>query len=612
MYTRSGVLLVMSVIIAGSSAWLAGCSDGSDGDASTAGDAYSSRAQGSDSRLFSVNAGPQGIIRESVALLDSPLEPQAGDSVSVRVRVDRATSASATAGFYYRDAGGEFFHFGIFPGQGRGRVYDSDADRYVASEYRSEPYRIGQWYQLEAVFSDTTVKMFVDGVEVGPPGGLPFITGSGNISLRVRDCEAVFTDLSVTMGGAPVMIEAGLKGGDWVAQHDFAWKTVIGDGDGAMRGSVLFPAETLASEAVSPGFDRSFELLRDAGVSEIRVLFLWQDIQPEGPESFYWERLDAMVIAAHKYDIEVLAVLLNAPAWAVSPEHRGEKDFYAFPPVDNGDVDRFTRAVVARYEPGGELAVQQGWGNGYGVRDYECGTEYNAGRLEAEGRMSFSGWMGSLGQYVDYLKASHDAIKAECPECLVVSGAAADDVLPYYESQTDPTGERQYVWQGVEDLYAEIGSRHPGDANAADLYFDVMNIHTYQWRGLASGGANPDAARDYGFPDELWYRDRLTNTLAVMEKYGDGDKELWLTETAYASRDNGDPNRGFLTEAGQAEALAMVYREAAAFPQVGRVFWWHAFDTRTYSGLISLPSSPKDSYWMFAFLAGRRDRPASP
>lgn len=605
---RAAVTLGLIAMIAA----LAGYSGCAGGEGEPVTDGSSDQNRLAQSHIYSVNAGPHGMTRESFALLDQGIAMAPGSSVRVRVRVDRAASSAATAGLYYRDNGGDFYHFGVFPAQGRARVFDSRAGWNVASAYAEDPYRFGQWYTLEAVAGDGIVRMFVDGVEVTQPGGLPFTGGEGSLSLRVRDSDAVFADLEVVSAGGEAEFAGGWESGGWSSRDGFAWGPGDSGPDGGLRGTVMLPVGQLISEEVSPDFSRQFELLGEAGVSQVRLLVLWQDIQAEDPDVYYWDRMDALVISARENGIGVLAVLLNAPAWAVSPEHRREGDFYAFPPVDNGDVDRFTRAAVARYRPGGALAREQGWEDGYGVTDYEVGTEFNAGRLVVEGRQAFSGWLGSLEQYVDYLKVSHDAIKAECPGCLVVSGAAADDVMPYYEAQTDPTGERQYVWQGVEDLYAEIGSRHPGDPGAADRYFDVMNIHTYQWRTLAGDGATPDTARYYGFPDELWYRDRISNTLAVMEKYGDGDKELWLTETAYASRDNGDASRGFLTETGQAEALAMVYREAGAFPQVRRVYWWHAFDTRIYSGLLSLPASPKDSYWMFAYLTGMRDTPVAP
>jgi hypothetical protein len=234
------------------------------------------------------------------------------------------------------------------------------------------------------------------------------------------------------------------------------------------------------------------------------------------------------------------------------------------------------------------------------------GHEFNIGRIyRTDGQIFFSGWIGSLEQYVDYLKVGRDAVKAGCPECLVLNGAVADDMPPAYAtSRVDPSGWRQYLWQGVEDLYDEIQKRHPGEKDAADRYFDILNIHTYEWFMLSAGGQLPDLYRPYSFPDPLWYRDRLTNVMEVMKRYGDDDKKVWLTETSFASGDSGDAFGGYLSEAGQAEALQMVYEESSQFPQLEKVFWWYAYDTNNKVGLIRRDLSVKPSYDVYSRLTG--------
>lgn len=466
-----------------------------------------------------------------------------------------------------------------------------------------------RWYVLRVKVSDGIIRLYIDGVEKTPTEGIPANIDSGGIALRVRSSDALFDDFSVQQDGSGFAVGDDFSGGsdNWNTGTGSLW-TVVGKGDeAAYRGNVLVGASALMSKQVSPEFSDYFDMMEKSGAGYIRIFFSWRDLQPQDADHYYWDYMDAMMIAAHDRGIDVLANVLDTPSWAVAAVNRSQYDAYAFPPEQNDDLERFVQAVVARYGPGGELSRQQGWDDGYGITAYEIGPEYNVGRIEASGPMQFTGWMGDLDQYVDYLKAGHDGVKALCSQCLVLSGGAADNVSPEYQAQTDPSGTRQYLWQGVEDLYRAIQSRHPDDPDAADRYFDVLNIHTYQWFTFSNAGRSPDSFRNYSFPDAYWYRDRINNVIGVMERYGDADKKIWLTEVAYASEDNGDPNRGYLPESGQSGALKMIYRESGRFPQVERVFWWSGVDGCTYSGLLRRDLSPKPAFRMFTVLSHRND-----
>lgn len=138
--------------------------------------------------------------------------------------------------------------------------------------------------------------------------------------------------------------------------------------------------------------------------------------------------------------------------------------------------------------------------------------------------------------------------------------------------------------------------------DASDRYFDVVNIHTYQWYGFTITGQSPDSFRSYQFPDNHWYNDRIGKVSDVMREYGDADKKIWITEVSYASEDNGDPGRGYLTEEHQAEALEMVYGEVGRYEQVERVFWWSCVDGRTYTGLLRHDVSAKPAFEVYTRL----------
>jgi len=62
-------------------------------------------------------------------------------------------------------------------------------------------------------------------------------------------------------------------------------------------------------------FQKSFSLMREAGVGFVRFDFPWDDIEP-APGRFVFDKYDRIVNAALKHDIKVLGLLVYNPAWS--------------------------------------------------------------------------------------------------------------------------------------------------------------------------------------------------------------------------------------------------------------------------------------------------------
>lgn len=548
--------------------------------------------------FFGVNFGG-GLFSEDRSWGLDPAVNGSGFYFQTSLKVARTGSDSASAGVYFGgDGQSSGYYFGLFPNEGRWRLRDLAARKTIAEGFEGPGIAIGRLHTIKISSTGPGTDIFLDGAwkATAPLSAAGVAESPG---LRIRESETLFDD--ILTGSSVSSISCDFSDGDcgWQGGQPLAWEWVeTDDGGGAWRGSTLLGAEAFLDNGLSPLLDRRLDLLQEAGVRRIRVFFYWSDIQAEGRDAYYWDSADAVVRAAREHGMEVVPALAHTPIWAVAPEVRDDPAAYVFPPADNGDFATFTRETVNRYRPGGALAREQDWDDGYGITHYEIGHEFNAGKIyRQDGSLFFAGWMGGLGQYVDMLKAGRDAVKSACPDCLVLNGAAADAVPPAYPTpRHDYLVWRQNVWQGVEDLYAEIQARHPGDLAAADRYFDILNIHTYEWFMLSSQGQLPDGYRAYAFPDRQWYRDRLDNVSRVMAVYGDADKPIWLTETGFASADNGDAFAGHLDETGQAQALRMAYEEAAGYPQVKAVFWWYSHDIDTYVGLIRRDASIKPSW----------------
>ncbi|MEP7293429.1 MAG: beta-galactosidase, partial [Chloroflexota bacterium] len=66
---------------------------------------------------------------------------------------------------------------------------------------------------------------------------------------------------------------------------------------------------------------RQLDLMRQAHITWVRQSFRWSEIEPQ-PGVFQWDRFDAIVQPfADDPDLKLVAVLLDAPAWASETDH---------------------------------------------------------------------------------------------------------------------------------------------------------------------------------------------------------------------------------------------------------------------------------------------------
>jgi hypothetical protein len=260
-------------------------------------------------------------------------------------------------------------------------------------------------------------------------------------------------------------------------------------------------------------------------------------------------------------------------------------DYQHAPPSDYAAYRDFVYAVVNRYKPFGAFPLTS---DGYGISDWVIWNEPNV-KLAGEAPEPASFWTGSLEEYLSLLRAGYEGARAADPACNVLNGALAD--LPW-------AGGELYLAHALERFYDPDGD---GDASdGARPFFDTLNIHTYQ----------------LGAPDAAWYEDRLAAILGTMERFGDGEKPVWITETGYGSLPTPAGDSPFVDEGTQVDGVRLVYQATAAYPQVERVFWWSLRDyhhnTATtnpamegHYGLLRATFEPKPAYLAYGKLTGR-------
>ncbi len=84
-----------------------------------------------------------------------------------------------------------------------------------------------------------------------------------------------------------------------------------------------------------------FSLMKEAGVSWVRMDFLWEDIEPR-PGEFHYATYDRIVELASSYGIHILGIMSYSASWA------GRS--WNSPPYDDETFVHFTASLIQRYK----------------------------------------------------------------------------------------------------------------------------------------------------------------------------------------------------------------------------------------------------------------------
>jgi hypothetical protein len=284
---------------------------------------------------------------------------------------------------------------------------------------------------------------------------------------------------------------------------------------------------------------------------------LWASWETAEPSRGAWAPhvvagLNASVDAAKARGLKVLVVVHRSPAWA-----SGGKGGIA-PPSEPETFGAAMRGFASKV-PGADA--------------WELWNEEDAAAFWAGG--------ADPAAYAEMLKAAYPAIKAVQPNDVVVTGATTGNNMDF-----------------IADLYG----------HGAKGSFDAVGVHT-------DTGCLVDGPEHY-YRDEKGRIGRYTfsgyrEVHAVMERNGDGDKPIWMTELGWNSDSTapGSCNSGKwagqkplgVTEDQQAQFLTQAYRCLAADSIVAVALWF---------GIQDIPGSPNaGGYGLFR--AGGAPKPAA-
>ena len=316
---------------------------------------------------------------------------------------------------------------------------------------------------------------------------------------------------------------------------------------------------------------RDLGRLRELGFGWQKTLFQWRGIEYAGKGQFDWSEADRVVRETTAAGIKIIARLDFPPDWARSRQtHNG-------PPDRLQDFGDFVRAFVARYGSRSTANIGR-------VHAIQVWNEANLSREWGDRPIN----QDQVREWVNMLKVAYEAAKSVDPDMTVISGGLTPTGTMNDEARDDVV---YLQW-----MY---------DAGAA-AYFDVLGAHGAGYK--APPEMSPDdvaADPSYGGHPSFSFR-RVEQLRQVMERNGDGGKQIWLLEFGWTS-DEVHPAYAWhrVSEEQKAEYIVRAYQWAAQHwaPWIGvMTLWnmaapgWTRQDEEYWWSITNPDGSPRPAY----------------
>ncbi|WUD73681.1 cellulase family glycosylhydrolase [Streptomyces sp. NBC_00510] len=269
------------------------------------------------------------------------------------------------------------------------------------------------------------------------------------------------------------------------------------------------------------------------GAKWVRMDLSWNNIQPDSPYAYEWQRFDRVAEAARSRGLNVLPVLGYTPKWArpascTSTQNCG--------PANPDVFAAFAKLAAERYAP-------------KGIHTWEVWNEENIG---------FWRPTPDPAAYTALLRATSKALRAGDPKAYVVMGGLA---VSKTEAESRRISQTDFL-----TAVCKLGG---------NKYVDAVGYHPFNYPTLPSATPGTGTA----FERISSFRDNL---VGILDKYGTPDIPIWLTETGAPTSGPGEvsdgrvtpPGTTHVTEGRQTEIATDTVPAAVANPHVDAMFWY--------------------------------------
>ncbi|ACZ43418.1 Carbohydrate-binding family 9 [Thermobaculum terrenum ATCC BAA-798] len=218
----------------------------------------------------------------------------------------------------------------------------------------------------------------------------------------------------------------------------------------------------------------SLELVHRANIAFTREEIFWESVEPRQGE-FHWEVFDPSVEEAHRQGVLIMGLLDYFAPWSVPYGYGGQEGEVDFDTAVRNYAN-YVYQTVSRYKPGGVLAQQEGWSDGYGIRYWEVWNE----------PPTF--WFGTAEQFGQLVRAASEAIRSADPQATVVVSSGGPE---FDQTVIEVAGIEAY---------------------------DALAIHLYPGPTSPEAGSFVRSVRD---------------TRDFLDRHGGQDVAIWITEMGW-------------------------------------------------------------------------------
>ncbi len=296
---------------------------------------------------------------------------------------------------------------------------------------------------------------------------------------------------------------------------------------------------------------RVMQAVKDLGFGWVKQQVEWKRFEPN-KGNYQWGPLDNLVNVANQYGVKVMLSVAKAPKWA----RPGNTDLSVEgPPSNPQDLADFMSALVRRYC--GRVGAIEVW-NEQNI-NYEWGNE-----------------PPDPARYISLLAASYRAIKAACPQMIVISGAltpAGDVTIGGQWRAVDDVNYLTAMYQHGLRNYCDAVGAHPSGFNVAPWVHGGAEACQFITQRNARFRGPCDS------PHHSWsFRSTMEMYRNTMVRFGDSGKRIWPTEFGWASSPNPAPGYEYAADNSlqdQAEWTVKAYQMMKSWGWVGVAFLWN-------------------------------------